>query len=93
MTNLHHSIGIDISKATLDIFDERNKLGTCFSNTEEGAKQLLKYLHKNRNQPLWRIVLEPSGGYESSILLELTLAGYPISLVHAKRIRDLRVFN
>lgn len=88
MTHSLHSIGIDISKTNLDIFDERNKLSASFSNTSEGIKQFLKYLQKNRSQSLWRIVLEPSGGYEHSTLLELTLAGYPVSLVHAKRIRD-----
>ena len=34
------------------------------------------------------IVLEPSGGYELALLLELNTAGLPVALVHATRIKE-----
>jgi transposase len=88
MTNLHHSIGIDVSKMQLDIFDERNQRSMSFPNTSQGISLFVKYLENKIHLPIWRIVLEPSGGYENDILTELVLTQYPVTLVHAKRIRD-----
>ena len=88
MTNTYYSIGVDISKTRVDIFDERNRKNISFSNNEQGIKKFLRYLDSNNTQSLWRIVIEPSGGYEALVLTELALAHYPVSLVHAKRIRD-----
>jgi len=88
MTHFHCSIGIDVSKARLDIFDERNQKNFSFPNTKLGITKFLEYLQNNEHQPIWRLIIEPSGGYETPVLTELTVAQYPVSLVHAKRIRD-----
>lgn len=72
----------------MDIFDERNRKNISFSNNEQGIKKLLNYLDNSHTHPIRRIVIEPSGGYETPVLTELTVAHYPVSLMHAKRIRD-----
>ena len=57
MTPLHYSIGIDVSKKQLDIFDEKTQRSISFSNTISGIKLFLKYLQDNFQEPIWRIVL------------------------------------
>ena len=78
-------VGIDISKAKLDI--AMLPSGEIFEvkNTPQGIADLITRLTLERPE---LIVFEPSGGYEFPLLLELSNASQPVALVHATRIKE-----
>ena len=55
-----HTIGIDISKARLDVFDSKRQEVRSFNNTEAGFRELSKWLV---SYPPTRVVDEPTGPY------------------------------
>ena len=55
-----HTIGVDISKATLDIFDNNRQEVRRFANTHAGFGELSKWLGSH---PPARVVYEPTGPY------------------------------
>ena len=55
-----HTIGIDISKARLDVFDSKRQEVRSFNNTEAGFRELSKWLV---SYPPTRVVYEPTGPY------------------------------
>ena len=55
-----HTIGIDISKARLDVFDSKRQEVRSFNNTEAGFRELSKWLV---SYPTTRVVYEPIGPY------------------------------
>ena len=82
------TIGIDVSKATLDtvlLFTDDSFTAKSFSNEPAGIKQLLTWVAKQGRQSC-ALCLEASGG------LELCLSGYqakhPIRLVIPSRIAN-----
>lgn len=78
-------IGIDISKTKLEITTLPDGEYFHVDNTSEGITALIAQL---KTAQIELIVLEPSGGYEVSLLLELGKAGLPTALVHANRVRE-----
>jgi len=68
-------IGIDVSKARLDVAG--HPIGKVWDvpNTEAGIKKLVKQLSK---QPVKCITIEASGGLERAVALELALAELPV---------------
>jgi transposase len=79
------NVGIDVSKARLDVAvrpsGERFQVG----NDEEGITQLCKKLKKLRPE---RIVLEPTGSFESQLLQALVAAKLPAVVINARQIRQ-----
>jgi transposase len=78
-------VGIDVSKAWLDIAVHEQPEEYRVSNEDAGIASLVKRLKKLKPT---LIVLEPTGGFEMLVLAELTHAGLPAVVVNAKRIRD-----
>lgn len=78
-------VGIDISKAWLDIAVHEQAETFRASNDEAGIASLVKRLKKLKAS---LIVLEPTGGFEMLVVAELTRAGLPAAVVNAKRVRD-----
>jgi transposase len=78
-------VGIDVSKAWLDVAVHEQKETTRFRNDEAGIASLVQVL-KKLNPRL--IVLEPTGGFEMLVLAELSQAGLPVAVVNGKRVRD-----
>jgi len=78
-------IGIDVSKARLDVAG--HPIGKVWDvpNTEAGIKKLVKQLSK---QPVKCITIEASGGLERAVALELALAELPVAVINPKRARD-----
>jgi transposase len=78
-------VGIDVSKARLDIAVK--PLNRCWSeaNDAEGIAQLIGKL-----TPLCPtlIVMEATGGYEALAALCLTHAALPVAVVNARQVRD-----
>lgn len=78
-------VGIDISKAWLDIAVYEREEVFRTSNDETGIASLVKRLKRLKAT---LIVLEPTGGFEMLLVAELTHAGLPAAVVNAKRVRD-----
>lgn len=78
-------VGIDVSKAWLDIAVHERTKTLRVSNAAAGIAGLVRRLKK------WKaslIVLEPTGGFEMLLVAELSHAGLPVAVVNAKRVRD-----
>jgi transposase len=77
-------IGIDVSKATLDVAISDHQTFT-FSNNENGLKELIQ-MRLNKKHSL--IVLEATGGYEKLTAHYLRRKKFNVAVVNAKRVRD-----
>jgi transposase len=77
-------VGIDVSKATLDVATTRNERWS-YANEEEGIQELIEAL---RTREVERIVLEASGGYEAAVVAALASAGLPVIVVNPRQVRD-----
>jgi transposase len=79
------NVGIDVSKEQLDVAvrpsGERLRVG----NDEEGCTRLRKRLVKLKPE---RIVVEPTGGYESRVVQTLVSAKLPVVVINARQIRQ-----
>jgi transposase len=78
-------VGVDVSKAYLDVFirptAERMRLG----NDEAGIAQLVAHL---RSQQPALVVLEPTGGLQAPVVAALVVAQIPVAVVNPRQIRD-----
>jgi transposase len=78
-------VGIDVSKAWLDIAVHELEETFRVNNDETGLASLVKRLKKLKPT---LIVLEPTGGFEMLAVAELSHAGLPVVAINAKRVRD-----
>jgi transposase len=78
-------VGIDVSKAWLDVAVHEKEEAFRVSNDEVGIASLVQRLKKVKPA---LIVLEPTGGFEMLVAAELTQANLPAVVVNAKRVRD-----
>jgi transposase len=78
-------VGIDVSKAWLDVAVHERQETTRFRNDEAGIGDLVQVLKRLKPDLL---VLEPTGGFEMLVVAELSQAGLPLAVVNGKRIRD-----
>lgn len=85
MTKPFSSIGIDISKAYLDIYGLKAEHPARLPNDAGGIALLTGYLGECSPEV---IVCEPSGGYERALITALQRAGFPIVAVNPRQIRD-----
>lgn len=78
-------VGIDVSKARLDVAVRPTSERFSVANDEGGHKELRKKLVALKPE---RIVLEPTGGYESNIVQALVAAKLPVVVVNARQVRN-----
>src|SRR5690554_3333897 len=78
-------IGIDISKNSSDVYCTQDQEHTSYENSPAGIKEFIKYCQKQEPQ---LIVLEATGGYESSLVSSLIAKDFIVSVVNPRRIRD-----
>ncbi|MEO2036298.1 MAG: transposase [Planctomycetaceae bacterium] len=78
-------IGIDVAKKKLDVADWPVSFAEQFGNEDVGHKKLIKKLPKAGS---CLIVVEATGGYEKGIVLALVSAGYLVSVVNPRQVRD-----
>jgi len=76
-------IGIDVSKATLDVAVHGGQFRQ-FSNDKRGFVRLIRWL---KTWPIKQVVLEASGGYERAALDALHAAGLPMVRINPARAR------
>ncbi len=78
-------IGIDVSKATLDVACQTSKEYKQFSNTAKGINALIKWLESMHPE---LIVMEATGGLELPCVAELAHTKMPVAIVNPRRIRE-----
>jgi len=79
------NVGVDVSKDRLDVAVRPHGEAFSVANTEDGHKELRKRLLKLRPQ---RVVLEPTGGYETAVVQVLIAAKFPVVVVNARQVRN-----
>jgi transposase len=78
-------VGIDVSKANLDVACWTSKEYKRFGNEPKGIQYLIEWL-KTLQPEL--IVLEATGGLELPFVAELAYAKMPVAVVNPRRIRE-----
>lgn len=78
-------IGVDVSKAQLDVAMESEAKVRRFENTAAGIRRLRAWLRK---QGEVRIVVEATGGYEEAVLQACAAEGLWIARVNPRQARD-----
>lgn len=84
MMSFMHFIGIDVSKATLDVAWVEGRTYQV-RNDAEGHLALLQGLPQPGS---CLIVLEATGGYERAVAVALVDAGHVLSIVNPRQVRD-----
>ena len=79
------SVGIDVSKAQLDVEIRPSGEKQSFANDKVGIKALVKWLAKIAPT---LIVLEATGGYERQVTRALVSADLPAVVVNPRQVRD-----
>jgi transposase len=82
---MENTIGIDVSKAKLDVHVLAEKRYIQFENSDFGIAELIKLCLKIKPD---LIVMEATGGYESRAAGMLGAEGLPVAVVNPRRIRD-----
>jgi len=79
------AVGIDVSKAALDVALRPGRAAWRCANDEAGIAELV-----GRLRPLgpYLIVLEATGGLERLAVAALALAGLPVAVVNPRQVRD-----
>jgi transposase len=83
MTNEY--LGIDVSKARLDVHDGASEVSSTFSNDENGLAALVNYARLLAPR---LIVLEATGGLERALIATLLAAQLPVVVVNPRQVRD-----
>lgn len=78
-------IGIDVSKAMLDIYFPKTQQITQLSNDEVGLSHLDKLLVGQKA----KVVIEATGGLEKSVHRYLSRQGHEVSIVNPRSVRRL----
>ena len=77
-------VGIDVSKATLDVARHEGSLQQV-ANDATGIATLITQLHAT---PPTLVVLEATGVYHHSVTAALLAAGFPVAVVNPRQVRD-----
>lgn len=91
MNEYNINIGIDVAKNHLDVCILPSGKTKRFKNNELGIISLIEFI--GDKEPIERIILEPTGGYEELVLEMLSEKNYKISLVNAAQIRAFAKAN
>lgn len=86
----HCTIGIDISKAHLDVHLLPDGIAVQFTNDRSGFSELIKWIGKRNVE---RIIYEPTGAYHRAFEDALAKAGLPLAKVNplqARRFAEAR---
>jgi transposase len=78
-------VGIDVSKAQLDVAERPAGERAVIPHTEEGIAMLVERLRHQRPACL---VLEATGGLEVPLASALAVAGIPVAVVNPRQVRD-----
>jgi len=79
------TVGIDVAKATLDVWVSGEAKGWTVPNDESGIAKLIEQL---QSRSVRLVVLEPTGGYEYAVVVALTVAKLVVAVVNPRQARD-----
>ena len=82
---MEKTIGIDVSKARLDVHVLDSKKDLQFDNNTDGIKKCSKLCMEVKPE---LVVLEATGGYEYQAAAQLSTMGLPVAVVNPRRVRD-----
>ena len=82
--NLAQNLGVDISKASLDVHLHPEGVGRRFTNDRKGFDALIRWLG---GFVVTRIVYEPTGAYHRAFESRLLEAGYTLAKVNPRQAR------
>jgi transposase len=82
---MEKTIGIDVSKARLDVHVLDSKRDLQFDNNADGIKKCSKLCMEVKPE---LVVLEATGGYEYQAAAQLSAKGLPVAVVNPRRVRD-----
>lgn len=82
---MNDAIGIDVSKATLDVAVHGQLPQIHFPNTTQGHRRLVKRLLAMQPR---QVVLEATGRYDQAVLDALHVAGLPVVRMNPRQVRD-----
>ena len=85
MENISQWVGIDISKATLDVYLRPLGKAMKVANTKEDISKLVETL---KSYTVNLIVLEATGGLETELVIQLQAADLPVALINPRQGRD-----
>jgi transposase len=80
-------IGVDVSKATLDVAVRGQTNARQFANNEAGIAALKAYLDLDRGR-IAVVLMEATGGLERQAASELCLSGYAVMVVNPRQAHD-----
>jgi transposase len=78
-------VGIDVSKDRLDVHLSPTGQAFCVSRDAKGLDDLISRLS---DRPVALVVLEATGGFETTVAAALAGAGLPLCVVNPRQIRD-----
>lgn len=78
-------VGVDVSKATLEISPFDGK-GGALPNTAAGIGRLIRRVRADGRRAA--VCCEATGGYERALVSRCLEAGVPVALINPKRVRD-----
>jgi transposase len=82
--NIAQSVGVDISKDTLDVHLHQDGSACRFANTPQGRRALIVWLAK---VTVTRVAFEPTGAYHHDFERHLAQAGLPLCKVNPRQAR------
>jgi transposase len=85
MENISQWVGIDVSKATLDVYIRPMGKALKVANTVLEISHLVEQL---KSYDLNLIVLEATGGLETELIIQLQAALLPVALINPRQGRD-----
>jgi transposase len=83
MDKARRYVGIDVAKATLDVFIQPTGAVFSVTNEERGIQQLCREL-----EPADFVILEATGGLEVPVASALATAGIAVAIVNPRQVRD-----
>ncbi|MEL6856723.1 MAG: transposase, partial [Cyanobacteria bacterium J06607_13] len=84
-SNQSNWVGIDVSKAKLDVYEIQSAQAQRFSNDSEGIEQLSQWLMQF---PQASVVCESTGGLERLAAETLSAVGISVSIVNAAQMHN-----
>lgn len=88
MSNIHYTLGLDVSKSRLDGLLLPDGVSFSAANDAAGRQDLATRLGELGLPENVRIVVEATGGHERALHENLTEQGWSVAIVNPKRVRD-----
>jgi transposase len=81
-------VGVDVSKARLDVALRPTGAGWSFPNDQAGIDALVSRLLLEEAPPPTLVVLEATGGFERPLAAALAATGMPVAVLNPRQARD-----